>query len=104
MKSLDSGPSDSFPFKEQQLAVPCSAAEALDELHATVFLQMFPGMFCNVPADLQGLEVVKVRAAQLPQPPSRRAVALPRLGLEQEVLTGGGQAREQLQQAGVPVV
>lgn len=50
----------SSPFEEQQLSVPGGAAEALDELHATVSLQMLPGLFCYVPADLQALEVVKV--------------------------------------------
>lgn len=104
MKTLNSCPSVSSPFKEQQLAVPCGAAEALDELHATVSLQMLSCMRCYVPSDLQGLKVVKVWAAQLSQPPGRRAVALPGLCLQQEVLADGGQAREQLQQAQVPVV
>lgn len=61
-------------------------------------------MFCHIPTDLQGLEVVKVCASQLSQPPGRGAVALPGLCLQQEVLADGGQAREQLQQPGVSVV
>jgi len=82
----------SFPSEKQQLTVPCGAAEALDELHAAVALQVLPGMIRRVPPDLQGLEVVKVRAAQLPQAPGCRAVTLPGLGLQQEVLADGGQA------------
>ena len=97
-------PSASCPSEQQQLSVPHGAAEALDELHAALSLQVLPDMFRYVPVDLQGLEAVKVRAAQLPQAPGGRAVALPGLGLQQEVLADGGQAREELQQAGVSVV
>lgn len=48
------------PLEKQQLAVPCGVAKALDELHATVSLQVLLGMLCHVPTDLQSLEVVKV--------------------------------------------
>jgi len=97
-------PSRSPPSEKEQLAVPRGAAEALDELHAAVSLQVLPGVLGDVPPDLQALEVVKVGAAQLPQPPGCGAVALPGLRLQQEVLADGGQAREQPEQAGVPVV
>lgn len=56
----------SSPSEEQQFTVPRCAAEAPDELHATAVLEVLPGVFRHVPADLQGLEVVKVCTAQLP--------------------------------------
>lgn len=93
-----------FASKEQQLAIPCGAAKALDEFHPTVFLQMLPGMIRHVPPDFKGLKVVKVGATQLPEPPGCRAVTFPRLRLKQEMLADGGQAREQLRQASVSVV
>lgn len=61
-------------------------------------------MFCNVPADLQVLEVIKVCATQLPQTPGRGSVTLPRLSLQQEVLAEGGQTREQLQEPRISMV
>ena len=97
-------PSAPCPSEQQQLSVPHGAAEALDKLHAALSLQVLPDMLRYVPVNLQGLEVVKVWAAQLPQAPGGWAVALPGLGLQQEVLADGGQVREQLQQAGVSVV
>lgn len=66
--------------------------------------QVLPGVSCYVPADLQGLEVIKVCAAQLPETPGRRPVTLPRLRLQQEVLAEGGQSGEQRQEAGISVV
>lgn len=65
---------------------------------------MLLGVLCHVPADLQLLEVVKVRAAQFPEAPRSRAVALPGLRLQQQVLADGSQAGEQPQQARVSVV
>lgn len=62
------------------------------------------GVFCNVAVDLQGLKVIEVRAAQLPEAAGCRAVTLPGLSLQQEVGADGGEARQQLQQARVSVV
>lgn len=67
-------------------------------------LQMLPGALCHVALDPQGLEVLEVRAAQLPEPPGRGAVTLPGLSLQQEVVADGGEARQQLQEARVSVV
>lgn len=61
-----SPPSGLSPFEEQQFTVPRCAAKALNKLHTTVVLKVLPGMFCYVPTDLQGLEVIKVCATQLP--------------------------------------
>lgn len=94
----------SSPFEQQQLSIPCCAAKALDQLHATVSLQVLSGVLRHVPTDLQVLEVVKVWAAQFPQPSRCRSVALPGLRLQQEVLADVCQAGEQPQQARVSVV
>lgn len=86
------------------MSVPRRAAEAAHQLHAAVPLQVVLGLLGHVPPDLQLLEVVKVRAAQFPEAPRRRAVALPGLRLQQQVLADFRQAAQQPQEALVSVV
>lgn len=93
-----------FPSKKQQFTVPRCVAKAPNKLHTTVVLQVLPGMFCYIPTDLQGFEVIKVCAPQLPETPGCGSVTLPRLSLQQEVLAEGSQSREQLQEPRISMV
>lgn len=90
--------------EQQKASVPCCVTKTLHQLHAALLFQVFSSMGCHVPTNLKSLEVVEVAAAHFAQPSRSRAVTLPRLSFQQQILAERSQPGEETQKPCIPMI